>query len=251
MEAAMRTIKTLVAVTLSLSTTLALGGCGAPEETGDDTVEVSSLNCGAPNLEVITVGRENRFGLDGQQVALDPGIPTDRICNNRLKNAACKSTCQIARAQAIATGVKGFQDTDPVRLRQMGQLADTFNAALGNRTNFRALGADSLSAGPQAAQCNAKVLQVVVQGKEHRFGFDGRQVALNPQIPMDNICQPLAGSCKAVCTAAEQAAVATGVKGFSGADNAVQLRQMGVLADTFNAAMGHTSNFANAPIFLN
>jgi hypothetical protein len=247
----MKRLQALLAATLSLWT-LTIGGCMSSDDAtaDDDTVEVSSLSCGAPALEVITVGRENPFGLNGQQVALDPGIPTDRICNNGLKNPACKSTCQLARAQAVATGIKGFQDVDPVRLRQMGKLADAFNAALGNRTNFRALGADSLSAGTAAAVCNAKVLQVVVQGKEHRFGFDGRQVALNPQIPMDNICQPLAGSCKAVCSSAEQAAVATGVKGFSGADDAAQLRRMGVLADTFNSAMGHTTDFANAPIFL-
>jgi hypothetical protein len=245
----MRTIQALLAATLSVSIVATLG-CQPPDGADDDdgTVEVSSISCGTTALQVITQGRENRFGLNGQQVALDPGIPTERICNSLA--GSCKSICTTARARAQATGIKGFQDVDPVRLRQMGIVADTFNAALGLRTNFRALGGDSLAAGPAAAVCNAKVLEVVVQGKEHRFGFDGRQVALNPQIPMDNICQPLAGSCKAVCSSAEAAAVATGIRGFSGADNAEQLRQMGALADAFNAALGHVSNFTDMPILL-
>jgi hypothetical protein len=158
-----------------------------------------------------------------------------------------------AEARAVATGVRGFQDPDPVRLRQMGVLADDFNAALGIKTNFRALGADpgDLANGGLAAQCNAKLLEVVVKGKEHRFGFDGRQVALNPAIPIQNICQRVSGTCQPRCADASAAAVASGIKGFSGDEDPVRLRQMGVLADKFNAALGNTSNFENAPIDLN
>ncbi len=131
----------------------------------------------------------------------------------------------------------------------MGGLADDFNAALGLATNFKALGADPGT--PEAVLgCNARQLQVVVKGKEHRFGFDGRQVALNPAIPIDNLCNQLSGSCRAICTAAKAAAVATGVKGFSGSPDPARLRQMGVLADDFNAAFGRRTDFANRPIFL-
>lgn len=216
-----------------------------PEE---EEVQAGNV-CGATPLEVIVVGRENRFGLNGAQVALNPSIPMDRVCKAVV--SSCKTTCTTAEAAAVATGIKGFQDSDPARLHQMGVLADTFNKALGITTNFSALGTDTgTGTGTGAAACNAKQLQVVVKAKEHRFGFDGRQVALNPQIPMDNICQPLTGTCKTTCTAAEATAISTGIKGFSGADNATALRQMGVLADAFNAAMGTTSNFTNAPIIL-
>ena len=60
----MKKFQALLAATFSLST-LMIGGCmSQPDATPeDDTVEVSSLSCGAPALEVITVGRENRFGL--------------------------------------------------------------------------------------------------------------------------------------------------------------------------------------------
>jgi hypothetical protein len=246
----MRMMHATFAATLFVST-FAAAGCGAPESADDPTSEIESLTCpGAIPLEVIVKGRENRFGLRGQQVALNPGIPIERICNNSVAKS-CKSTCLAAKAQAEATGVRGFQDPDPVRLRQMGVLADNFNAALGLTTNFRALGADSIVNDGGVAQCNAKQLQVVVKGKEHRFGFDGRQVALNAAIPIQNICQQVSQSCQSVCAAAAAAAAATGIKGFSGDDNAEQLRQMGVLADDFNAALGSTSNFQNAPIFLN
>jgi hypothetical protein len=249
-----------VSVSLSLLLCTLTFGCMTAEEAEDPVIEVSSISCGAKVLEVIVKGRENRFGLDGQQVALDPGIPMDRICMRVV--SSCQQTCASAKAKAQATGVRGFQDSDPVRLRQMGILADNFNAALGNSSNFRALGAASNTppagvdggggggaAGPVA--CNAKLLQVVVKGKEHRFGFDGRQVALNPAIPIQNICQLVSSGCQSTCAAAASAAAASGIRGFSGDDNAVQLRQMGVLADQFNAALGNQSNFTNAPIILN
>ena len=222
----------------------------APDDLAGDEEAQAGNACQATALEVIVKGRENRFGLNGEQVALNPSIPMDRIC--KAVASSCKTTCTTAEAAAIATGVKGFQDSDPARLHQMGVLADTFNKALGITTNFSALGTTDpgTGSGGGAVACNAKQLQVVVKAKEHRFGFDGRQVALNPKIPMDNICQPLTGTCKTTCTAAEAVGLSTGVKGFSGADDAAALRQMGVLADTFNAALGTKSNFTNAPIIL-
>jgi hypothetical protein len=236
----------------------ATAGCvsepDAQPDSTDDPTEAEAANvCQATPLQVLVVGRENRFGLNGQQVALNPSIPMDRIC--KAVASSCKTKCATAEAAAVATGVKGFQDTDPVKLHQMGVLADTFNKALGLTTKFSDLGTDTGGGGGGGGgtapiQCNAKLLQVVVQGKEHRFGFDGRQVALNPAIPIQNICQQVSASCKATCTTATTAAVATGIKGFSGADNAAALRQMGVLADAFNAALGNTSDFTDSPIKL-
>ena len=212
-----------------------IAGCmDAPD--GDDT-DLEANACNARPLEVIVKGRENRFGLDGQQVALDPAIPIERICQR--VTASCKDECASAKDAAVRSGVRGFQDPDPVRLRQMGVLADTFNASLGLDTNFSDLGADP--GGP--VQCNAKALEVIVQGREHRFGFDGRQVALNPSIPMQNICQRVSGSCASTCATAKAAAEATGIKGFSGDLDLAQLRRMGELADTFNAALGIVTNF--------
>jgi len=245
----------LLAATLGLLA--AATGCVAqsddtPQPT-DEPSETESANvCQASPLQVIVVGRENRFGLNGQQVALNPSIPMDRICKAVV--SSCKTTCATAEAAAVATGVKGFQDSDPVKLHQMGVLADTFNKALGIITTFSKLGdpgtGTGTGGGTAPLQCNAKLLEVVVQGKEHRFGFDGRQVALNPAIPIQNICQQVSASCKTTCATATTAAVATGIKGFSGADNAAALRQMGVLADAFNAALGNTSDFTDNPIAL-
>jgi hypothetical protein len=229
----------------ALVCTLAAGCLAAPDtdpSLGDPTLTGANA-CNAPALEVIVKGRENRFGLDGQQVALNPGIPIDRICNNRVK-AECKARCLQAKQEALATGVTGFQDSDPVRLRQMGILADNFNATFDIDTNFGELGADSPDEGGPLV-CNAKPLEVIVQGREHRFGFDGRQVALNAAIPMQNICQQVASGCTATCNAAKAAAEATGVRGFTGDFDLAKVRQMGQLADTFNAAVGNTTNFRN------
>lgn len=229
---------------------------GLDEEANtEDALDGANAQCNAKPLEVITRGRENRFGLDGQQVALNPGIPMQRICQQ--VSAGCRQTCETAKTQAEATGIKGFQDTDPVKLHQMGVLADTFNAALGLQTNFKALGTaapagnNGAGAGGAPVQCNAKVLQVLVKGREHRFGFDGRQVALNPAIPMQNICQQVSSGCRTTCDAAKAEAEATGIKGFSGDDDAAKLRQMGQLSDKFNARLGNISNFAANPINLN
>jgi hypothetical protein len=230
---------TKIPLLAALLCALAAGCLAAPE----DEPSLNAGNaCNAIALEVIVKGRENRFGLEGQQVALNAGIPIDRICNRVV--ASCKSTCAQAKTEALATGVTGFQDSDPVRLRQMGILADNFNAKFDIDTNFGELGADSPEDGGPLV-CNAKPLEVIVQGREHRFGFDGRQVALNPAIPMQNICQGVAASCTATCNAAKAEAEATGIKGFSGDFNLDQLRRMGQLADTFNAKLGNTTNFRN------
>jgi hypothetical protein len=221
-----------------------LAGCFALPE--DDTQSLEAGYCNAKPLEVIVRGRENRFGLDGQQVALNPAIPIDRICQR--VNSACRDQCATAKAEAVASGVKGFQDPDPVRLRQMGILADTFNAALGLDTNFSDLGADEPTGGGPVV-CNAQLLQVIVKGREHRFGFDNRQVALNPAIPMQNICQKVSASCTATCNTAKAAAEATGIRGFTGNFDPVKVRQMGKLADDFNKALGNTSGFEINAIF--
>jgi hypothetical protein len=224
---------------LALLCTLATGCLAAPE---DDPSLTAGNACNAIALEVIVKGRENRFGLEGQQVALNPGIPIDRICNRVV--ASCKTTCAQAKTEALATGVTGFQDSDPARLRQMGILADNFNAKFDIDTNFGALGADGPEDGGPLLP-NAKPLEVIVQGREHRFGFDGRQVALNPAIPMQNICQGVAASCTAACNAAKAEAEATGIKGFTGDFNLDLVRRMGELADAFNAKLGNTTNFRN------
>jgi hypothetical protein len=242
----MLSAKLLVASLLLALTSLV--GCFALPE--DDTQSLEASFCdGAKPLEVIVRGRENRFGLDGQQVALNAAIPIDRICQ-RVKDS-CKQQCATAKAEAVASGVKGFQDPDPVRLRQMGILADTFNAALGLDTNFSELGADQPAGGGGggAVVCNAKLLQVIVKGREHRFGFDNRQVALNPGIPMQNICQGVSASCTATCNTAKAAAEATGIKGFSGNFDGFKMSQMGKLADDFNKALGNTSSFQTNAIF--
>jgi hypothetical protein len=221
-------------------------GCfGAP----DSDASLEANECNATPLEVIVKGRENRFGLNGQQVALNPAIPIDRICQ-RVADS-CKADCATAKQEAVSSGVTGFQDSDPVRLRQMGILADTFNATFGIDTSFGDLGADAPGGGGGGAvQCNAKALQVIVQGREHRFGFDNRQVALNPAIPMQNICQRVSAGCTTTCNAAKAAAEATGIKGFTGDLDVAKLRLMGRLADGFNAALGNRSAFEQNAIFL-
>jgi hypothetical protein len=237
-------------------------GCTASTDEVDDGADAEwalageNAQCNAKPLEVIVKGRENRFGIDGQQVALNAAIPIDRICQQVA--TSCRQTCTTAKAEAVATGIRGFQDTDPVKLRQMGELADNFNAALGLETNFKALGGDAAgddegaeAGGGAAVQCNAKVLQVLVKGQEHRFGFDGRQVALNAAIPMQNICERVSSGCRATCDAAKAAAQATGIRGFTGPTDAAKLGQMGQLADTFNAALGNQTDFKSNAINLN
>lgn len=125
-----------------------------PELAASDVDALTGNACNAKPLEVIITGRENRFGLDGQQVALNPAIPMDRICNAVSKD--CTQTCKAAAAAAVATGVKDFQDTDtdPVKLFKMGELADNFNASLGIETNFKALG--NAAPPPAGGMCRAR-----------------------------------------------------------------------------------------------
>ncbi|KAJ3126618.1 hypothetical protein HK098_007373, partial [Nowakowskiella sp. JEL0407] len=90
---------------------------------------VSGKNCNAKKVEVVVVGNEQRFGFDGQQVALNPIIPIDRICNSFAQDAECKSRCEAAKAVAAATGVKGNSQGQG-DLAAMQKLADDFNAAM-------------------------------------------------------------------------------------------------------------------------
>jgi hypothetical protein len=244
-------------------------------ETGSSDATNSALSqgqgpCGAPVLQVIVRDKEHRFGFGNQQVALNPQIPIQNICQNGVK-ASCMAKCAQAEAAAVASNVKGFSGNNvPAQLRAMGQLADTFNAALGNTSDFADHPIDqdpganpntdpnastttssgtAGQGGGGAVSCNATVLEVIVQGPEHRFGFDGQQVALNPLIPIQNICQNrVSSSCTATCAQAEKDAAAEGVKGFSGADDPAQLRRMGDLADAFNRALGNATDFADHPI---
>ena len=274
--------KRYVAMTGLLLVTAAVGCSSGPGDNGDgETSSAVSLRggpCDAPILQVIVKAKEHRFGVNNSQVALNPAIPIQNICQNGVL-ASCKAICAKAEATAVATKVKGFSGTNvPAQLRAMGQLADAFNAALGTKTDFAdhpidqdpgvtdpsadpnasttatspsrdgGSGNSSAGGGGTTASCNATSLEVIVQGKEHRFGFNDQQVALNPAIPIQDICQKMTASCSTSCASAGAAAAATGVRGFSGPDNPTQLRQMGELADHFNAALGNSTDFTDHPI---
>ena len=264
-----------------LGVALAIGCSGGSTDGAGETssaVSQGSGPCGAPVLQVIVKAKEHRFGVNDNQVALNPAIPIQNICQNGVI-ASCKAACAKAEAAAVATGVKGFSGSNvPAQLRAMGQLADAFNAALGSRTDFAdhpidqdpgvtnpstdpnastttaapsgdgGSGSSSAGGGATAASCSATVLEVIVQGQEHRFGFDNQQVALNPAIPIQDICQRVTATCSSACASAGAVAAATGVRGFSGPDNPTQLRQMGALADRFNATLGNSTDFADHPI---
>ena len=263
---------TTMGLCLLTATVLACsGGADTDAETSTSAVSQGSGPCGAPELQVIVKEREHRFGVNDQQVALNPDIPIHNICLNFIKSS-CKAACAQAEAAAVATGVKGFSgDNVPAQLHAMGKLADAFNAALGNRSDFAdhpidqdpganaatdpnasttaSAGTGSGAGSSGAVACNATILQVIVNQKEHRFGFDDRQVALNPAIPIQNICQNrVSAACKETCNAAASAAAATGVKGFSGNNVPAQLHAMGQLADAFNEALGTKTDFADHPI---
>ena len=271
--------------------------------------EQVAVDCEAPVLQVIVTGdtdrAEQRFGTDDVQVALNPNIPIENICQNRVADA-CKDRCRAAQAEVVASGVRGQSGAlNEDNLRKMGEQADNFNRALGNDTDFADnpifqdftdldanvddkgaddkaaddKGADDKAADDKAADdkaaddksaddkgaanvdddevaCEAPVLEVIVSGTataaEQRFGVDGVQVALNPNIPIENICQNrVADACKDRCRAAQAEVVASGVRGQSGALNEDNLRKMGEQADNFNRALGNTSNFAADPIFKN
>jgi hypothetical protein len=270
------------AAAILISTAPLLACSSGSEGSSDQTtsaVSNASGPCDAPLLQVIVKEKEHRFGVDNQQVALNPEIPIQNICQNGV-TSSCKTLCFNAEAAAVATGVKGFSGNNvPAQLRAMGALADAFNAALGASTDFAdhpidqdpgvnassdpnasttatiatptapSADAGATSTAPPATSCNATILQVIVKEKEHRFGVNDQQVALNPEIPIQNICQnDVSKSCSAICFDAEAAAVATGIKGFSGNNVPAQLRAMGQLADTFNAALGNVTDFAAHPI---
>ncbi|KAI8843142.1 hypothetical protein BC829DRAFT_297170 [Chytridium lagenaria] len=97
-----------------------------------------------------------------------------------------------------------------------------------------------------AGQCaDVRKMDFVVQGREHRFGIDNTQVALNPAIVVQQICDRANGQCKDICNAAGAALVATGVKGFT-SDAADPARDLlnAQAADTFNKALGNPTNVA-------
>ena len=92
-------------VSLLFAIAPALGCFDAPSDDGNDLGAGGlAAVCKAKPLEVIVKGRENRFGLDGQQVALNPGIPMERIC--KQVGSGCTQICNTARAEAEATGIK-------------------------------------------------------------------------------------------------------------------------------------------------
>ncbi|KAJ3098244.1 hypothetical protein HDU97_004166 [Phlyctochytrium planicorne] len=229
--------------------------------------------CNFQTLEVISTGRENRFGLGGQQVALNPAIPTQRICD-RASQGTCKDACTAAKAAVDASGVKGISSDNAAevaqRLSEMAKVADQFNAALGNKSNFVAkfTGAGAAGAGGAGAakggkkggkkggnvggggggaaaggSCNFKKLQAIKQGVENRFGFDGRQVALNPAIPAQNICDSAQGNCKTACLKAKDNIAASGIKGFQDNNNPknLKLADLQKAADKFNAELARAS----------
>jgi hypothetical protein len=252
-----------VAVSSSLACTATVGTDDA-DSIGENALE---LVCSDQVFAVVRQGNENRFGLDrlsdgqpARAVALNPAIPVNQVCNqvqndvrNRGLSAECNTRCADATKVVAASGVRGFQGEDAARLAAMNALVDDLNAILGNGAGAADQGGDDDEQDDdgQAAQCNAKELQVIVQGKEQRFGFDGRQVALNPAIPMQNICNDFGQDqlCRAACDAARTRAIATGVKGISGNLDVANLRRMGELADEFNRVNGNTSNFAANAIF--
>ncbi|KAI8916266.1 hypothetical protein EDD86DRAFT_244198 [Gorgonomyces haynaldii] len=210
-------------------------------------------NCNADALQVIVQGKEHRFGFQGRQVALNPAIPIQNICQKVSAN--CAQACKQAGDAAVATGVKGFSgDDNAAQLKAMGELADKFNAALGIKTDFaNAPGTQAAQGGATggaagAGTCKTGPVQVIVKGQEHRFGLDGQQVALNPAIPIQRLCDRAGQSCAAACQQINQIVAASGVKGFSGADDAAKLKAMGQLADQVNKLFGTTTDFTNKPI---
>ncbi|KAJ3270696.1 hypothetical protein HDV01_007520 [Terramyces sp. JEL0728] len=129
--------------------------------------QVYGQSCNADTLQVITQGRENRFGLDGQQVALNPAIPIQRICQK--VDPSCAQKCQQATDAAVATGVKGFQDTDPAKLAAMQKLAADFNAALGSGAGSKS-GASAANAKQGKAQGQKKGKKNKNKGKKNKKG---------------------------------------------------------------------------------
>ncbi|KAJ3207781.1 hypothetical protein HDU67_007248 [Dinochytrium kinnereticum] len=217
-------------------------------------------NCNVKSMEYIVQGQEHRFGKDGNQVALNPAIVVQQICD-QAPAGQCKTTCNQAGAALIASGARGFSGAaDPQKDVLNAQAADTFNAANGKRTNIAAAflaaagGNGGGAAQPAAAggvnaagNCNTETMDYIVQGTQHRFGKDGRQVALNPAIVVQQICnRATQGQCKTTCEQAGAALIASGVTGFSGGADPQRDNLNARAADTFNAANGKRTNIAAA-----
>ncbi|KAJ3115681.1 hypothetical protein HDU96_000229 [Phlyctochytrium bullatum] len=77
-----------------------------------------------------------------------------------------------------------------------------------------------------------------VQGSESRFGIEGQQVALNPAIVVQQICDRAQGQCQQLCRDEGAKLVASGVRGFSGAPDAARAATNEAAANAFNAALG-------------
>ncbi|KAJ1545847.1 hypothetical protein HK096_005897 [Nowakowskiella sp. JEL0078] len=119
------------AVTTTTTTTAAAAAAAttAAAATGSGT------NCNAQTVQVVVNGNEQRFGLDGAQVALNPKVVLDRVCIaiSRTNNQACTDTCNKAETAALALGVVG-NSQGKGDLVAMQKLADDFNSALAGTT---------------------------------------------------------------------------------------------------------------------
>ncbi|KAJ3178842.1 hypothetical protein HDU85_005035 [Gaertneriomyces sp. JEL0708] len=105
----------------------------APAPTAAPAPPVNAAQCNYQEMEVSEQGSERRFGKGGQQVALNPAIVAQQICDQGRgdNNADCQAKCTEATAAIVASGVRGGGD-----LKVMGKAADDFNRALGKNTNF-------------------------------------------------------------------------------------------------------------------
>ncbi|KAJ3111792.1 hypothetical protein HDU96_005340 [Phlyctochytrium bullatum] len=99
-------------------------------------------------------------------------------------------------------------------------------------------GANKGAAGGGCAAQGVRPMNYIIQGQEHRFGVDGRQVALNPAIVVQQICDRAQGDCKNRCEAAGARLVAKGVRGFSGGQDAAKDAANAAAAAAFNAELG-------------
>ncbi|KAJ3310222.1 hypothetical protein HDV04_005161 [Boothiomyces sp. JEL0838] len=182
------------------------------------TAAIPAGGCNAEPLQVISQGRENRFGLGGQQVALNPAIPIQRICQK--VNPACSQICTDATNAAVATGVKGFQDSDPAKLAQMVKVANDFNAALGvapqapigsgNQAGNQNSNQNNNQNNNSANNANSQFGTCGVPDIQFGPGFDGRNEnsfivkgaishgsALNFKVIGQFVCGQLGSQCKA------------------------------------------------------
>ncbi|KAJ3111791.1 hypothetical protein HDU96_005339 [Phlyctochytrium bullatum] len=214
---------------------------------------VGAGTCSAiPTIDFIVNGNEHRFGFNGQQVALNPGVVVGQVCGRG--GEACRAPCEQAGAALVASGARGFSGgNDPAKDLFNAQQADIFNAALGNPTNvagkFQAAaagagnnnGAGNGGNGGNGGSCKAqgvRTMEYIIRGQEHRFGVDGNQVALNPAIVVQQICDRAQGECQTRCRAAGDRLIAKGVRGFSGGQDAAKDAANKAAADAFNAELG-------------